>query len=142
MKLDRDSARSRFASARVARLATVDDTVGDGQPHAVPVTFAAEGDQVFMVVDAKPKSSRDLKRLRNIRAHPRVCLLADHYEEDWQALWWVRADGVAEIIEEEAARAAPVRLLARKYPQYRTDAPTGQVIAVAVERWVGWTAST
>ena len=75
--------RSRFAAARVARLATVDQT---GAPHLVPMVFALAGDVIHSAVDAKPKSSRNLKRMRNIQAEPRVAVLADHYETDWTRL--------------------------------------------------------
>lgn len=141
MKLGTDDARRRFAEARVARLATVGETDRAFWPHLVPVTFAATGDRIVTAVDAKPKTSRDLKRLRNIRAHPEVCFLADHYTEDWNALWWVRADGLAGVLEDERERAEPVRLLAAKYEQYRRQGPDGPVIAVTVRRWTGWAAS-
>lgn len=143
MKLDDTTARERFAQARVARLATVGAADGaDVQPHLVPVTFAVDGDRVWTAVDAKPKGTTDLKRLRNIHAYPRVSLLADHYAEDWNALWWVRGDGVASVREDEAAITPAVRLLARKYDQYRQQAPSGPAIAVDVHRWVGWIASS
>lgn len=143
MKLDGSAARERFTRQRVARLATVGEAAGENlQPHVVPVTFAVDGDRILTAVDAKPKGSKDLKRLRNIRAHPRVSLLADHYAEDWDALWWVRADGVATVLEDEAAIDPPVRLLARKYEQYARQPPRGPVIDVEVHRWVGWTASS
>lgn len=82
----------RFAARRVARLSTVS---ARGDPHVVPVVFAVVGDVVFTAVDAKPKSTRSLRRLANIEAKPRVSMLVDHYEEDWSALWWVRVDGTA-----------------------------------------------
>src|SRR3954452_24607785 len=93
------TARERFASAPIVRLATLD---ADGRPHLVPTTFAVEGDHVYTAVDHKPKRSRDLKRLRNILGDPRVALLADHYEDDWARLWWARADGVARILADPA----------------------------------------
>lgn len=141
MKLDSTEARRRFARARVARLATVGDATGAGpQPHLVPVTFAVDGERVLTAVDAKPKRSTDLKRLRNIRACPNVSLLVDYYAEDWNALWWVRADGTAQILEkEEEARVAAACLLVGKYDQY-PQAPEGPVIEVMVRRWVGWAA--
>ncbi|MBO0786795.1 MAG: pyridoxamine 5'-phosphate oxidase family protein, partial [Actinobacteria bacterium] len=80
MRLAAGEARRRFAAARIARLAT---TGADGQPHLVPVTFALDGDLLYTAVDAKPKTTRQLRRLRNIRGNPRVSLLADHYQEDW-----------------------------------------------------------
>ncbi|MEV6317062.1 TIGR03668 family PPOX class F420-dependent oxidoreductase [Streptomyces sp. NPDC051776] len=135
MELQPAEARRRFAAQRVARLATVSD---DGRPHLVPVTFALDGDTFFSAVDHKPKRVRDLRRLRNIRANASVALLADHYAEDWAALWWVRADGTAEIIEDESGRARPVALLVEKYPPYRERPPRGPVVAVTVYRWSGW----
>ena len=83
-------ARRRFAAARVARLATADAA---GRPHIVPITFAVDGDVVYSAVDAKPKRRTALKRLANIAANPAVALLVDHYADDWNELWWVRADG-------------------------------------------------
>ena len=138
MNLAQDEARSRLAAARVARLATV-DTRGD--PHLVPITFAALSDRIVTAVDHKPKRTTELARLRNLRARPRVCVLADHYEERWEALWWVRADGVARIlagVEDAREREAALDLLAAKYAQYRQHRPEGPVIVVAVERWSGW----
>ena len=134
-------ARERFAAARVARLATAD---AGGRPHVVPVVFAVDGDCVYSVVDAKPKRTTALRRLANVAENPRVALLADHYEEDWGALWWVRADGVGRVLEpgsgveaEGAEAARAVDLLRARYPQQRA---VGAVLAVdvrALERLVG-----
>jgi PPOX class probable F420-dependent enzyme len=130
-------ARERFAAAPVARLATIG---ADGQPHLVPVTFALAGDVVYTAVDAKPKQTTRLQRLRNIRASPRVALLADHYDADWARLWWVRADGLAVIHERTADLPWLAALLAERYPQYRAQPPSGPVIQIAVHRWTGWAA--
>ena len=138
LKLTAAEARQRFAAAPVARLATVGPA---GRPHLVPVTFAVDGDHVYTAVDAKPKTTTNLRRLRNIRRDPRVAVLADHYEADWDRLWWARADGLASILGEPAGRARPLELLAARYPQYRVNPPAGPVIAIAVERWTGWAAS-
>jgi PPOX class probable F420-dependent enzyme len=129
-------ARDLFAGARVARLATVGAT---GRPHLVPVVFALDGDVLFTAVDAKPKRTTALKRLENIAANPRVALLADHYDEDWDALWWARADGVARVASDADARRG-IALLVERYEQYRAAPPRGPVIAVAIERWSGWRA--
>jgi PPOX class probable F420-dependent enzyme len=137
MRLGAGEARGRFGAARVARLATVGPT---GAPHLVPVTFALDGDHVYSAVDSKPKSTPDLRRLRNIRADPRVAVLADHYDEDWSLLWWVRAEGEAAILAGPGEMAGPLRLLAGRYPAYRRDPPAGPVIAIAVRRWSGWAA--
>ena len=131
-------ARQRFAAVPVARLATLGPA---GEPHLVPITFALAGDHVYTAVDAKPKTTMDLRRLRNIRRDPRVAVLADHYEADWDRLWWARADGTAVILARDAEMTAPLALLARRYPQYRASPPGGPVIRVQVERWTGWAAS-
>jgi PPOX class probable F420-dependent enzyme len=136
--LGEDDARRRFASARVARLATVDV---DGEPHLVPVVFAVEGNTVLMAVDAKPKRHRRLRRLRNIAVRPAVTLLVDHYDEDWAALWWVRADGVAEVSEEPSVLDRARRALARRYPQHCDQPPPGPAVVVDVRRWSGWAAA-
>ncbi len=130
--------RERFAEARVARLATVSAA---GKPHIVPVTFAVAGDVVYTAVDAKPKATRDLQRLRNLRARPQAALLADHYSDDWSQLWWARADGEATVTDDAGAMAEPVRLLAARYGQYRPNPPAGPVIILRVSRWTGWSAS-
>lgn len=142
MRLTEDDARTRLASAPVVRLATAD---ADGRPHLVVATFApdfapdpASGDRLYTAVDAKPKSTRDLRRLRNIRANPRVAVLADHYEDDWTRLWWVRADATAEVVADPAEMARPIALLAERYPQYRANPPEGPVVVVSVQRWSGW----
>ena len=138
LKLTAAQARQRFATAAVARLATIGPA---GQPHLVPITFALDGGHVYTAVDAKPKTTTNLRRLRNIRRDPRVAVLADHYEADWDRLWWARADGLASILGEPAHRARPLELLAARYPQYRANPPAGPVIAITVERWTGWAAS-
>ncbi|MQA16999.1 MAG: TIGR03668 family PPOX class F420-dependent oxidoreductase [Pseudonocardiaceae bacterium] len=130
------AARRRFAEARVARLATV-----SRPPHLVPVTFALDGDTVYTAVDAKPKRSRQLRRLDNIEADSAVALLADHYSDDWHELWWVRADGEATVRHDPAVLHRATPLLAAKYPQYRHAPPEGPVIVVAVTAWRGWSAS-
>ena len=131
--------RDRFVSARVARLATVAE---DRTPHLVPVVFTVADDTLVTCVDHKPKSTRRLRRLANIRATPAVSLLVDHYDDDWTALWWVRVDGTAQVIDADAAEAArAIDLLAEKYPQYRTDRPAGPVIVVRDLTWHGWSAT-
>ena len=67
-----------------------------------------------------------------------VTVLADHYSEDWETLWWVRADGRAAILTGQRQMAEPLRLLADRYWQYREAPPTGPVLAATVERWTGW----
>lgn len=136
--MDPGAARERFAAARVARLASI----GPHGPHLVPVCFAIAGDTIYSAVDAKPKRDVRLQRLRNLGADPRAALLADHYDDaDWSTLWWVRATGRARVLGpgDPEAVAAVDRLVAR-YAQYREARPPGEVLAVDVRRWSGWTA--
>jgi PPOX class probable F420-dependent enzyme len=130
-------ARELFASAAVARLATV---AADGAPHLVPVCFAVNGAVVYSAVDDKPKRTTDLARLANIAAEPRVALLADHYDGDWTRLWWVRADGRARVVTAADERALALEALAAAYTQYAGRPPQGPVIAIEVHRWSGWSA--
>lgn len=136
MGMTADQARTRFAAARVLRLATADAA---GKPHLVPATFALDGDMIAIAVDHKPKRHTNLKRLRNIEENPAVTLLVDHFDEDWDRLWWVRADGEARVIENELAYEL-VDALVDKYEQYREHRPAGPVIAIQVSRWSGWSA--
>ena len=134
--MDCAEARARFAAARVARLATVR---ADGTPHLVPIVFTLRGDTVYSAVDDKPKRTRTLARLAHVADNPAVSLLADHYEDDWSALWWARGDGLGRVLapDDPEARAA-VGLLAQRYPQQQG---AGAVLAVDVTRWSGWAAS-
>src|ERR1700742_472597 len=138
MRLTPGEARERLGAARVARLATVSAT---GQPHLVPCTFAVDGDLIYTAVDHKPKKSTNLRPLRNIRENPRVALLADHYSEDWDELWWVRVDGWASVVEDDLGLQDPLDVLADRYEQYQERRPAGPVIVIQVDRWKGWSAS-
>jgi PPOX class probable F420-dependent enzyme len=132
-------ARDLLASARVARLATCDAA---GQPHLVPIVFALDGDVIVTAVDHKPKRTTRLRRLANIAANPRVSVLADHYDDDWDRLWWVRADGTARVVEPDAPdHTDAVTLLSERYEQYRDRPPAGPAIAITVSRWSGWSAT-
>jgi PPOX class probable F420-dependent enzyme len=127
--------RRLFASSPVSHLSTVRP---DGRPHVVPMVFALVEDTVYSAVDAKPKRSRGLQRLANIRADPRCALLVDHYEDDWRRLWWVRADGYGEVVDEPSGTHRGIQALVRRFSQYRDDPPAGPLLVVTVERWSGW----
>ena len=129
--------RDRFTKARVARLATV----GPDGPHLVPVVFAVDNDHLFVAVDHKPKRTTRLKRLTNIATNPLVSVLVDHYSDDWEQLWWVRADGEASIVTAPRDTTAGLDLLVAKYPQYRRQRPAGPLIDINVRSWSGWAAS-
>jgi PPOX class probable F420-dependent enzyme len=127
--------RQRLASARVGHLATVRP---DGRPHVVPCCFALVEETVYSAVDAKPKSTLALQRLRNVAVHPGASLVVDHYEEDWTALWWIRVDGTARVLESGPERGAALEALSSKYVQYVEAPPPGAVVAIDVTDWRGW----
>jgi PPOX class probable F420-dependent enzyme len=129
------TARRRVSEARVGRLATVRP---DGRPHVVPCCFALDGDVVYSVIDAKPKSTLALRRLDNIRGNSSVALLIDHYTEDWNALWWIRLDGMARVVESGGDREHALERLRQKYAQYVAQAPPGPVVIVDVTEWRAW----
>lgn len=137
--MDEDAARRRLTAAPVARLATAG---ADGRPHVVPVCFAVDGDRIVSSVDAKPKRGRDLKRLRNVAANPRVALLVDHYEDDWTRVWWVRADGTGRVVDGGADADRAHDLLRAKYAPYRDGVDLlARVLVIDVDAWRGWSFS-
>jgi PPOX class probable F420-dependent enzyme len=137
--VDAAAMRHRLADARVATLGTVD---AQGRPHVVPVCFAWTDDgRLVTAVDHKPKRTTALARLAHVRANPAVTVLAHHYEEDWSALWWVRVDGTAVVVDDPRSHPELVDPLVAKYPAYVDRPPAGPAIVVTVERWQGWSAS-
>jgi PPOX class probable F420-dependent enzyme len=129
--------RELVAAAQVARLATIGR---DGRPHLVPISFALDGDVLYSAVDEKPKRSPRLQRLANVRTHPQVAVLVDHYEDDWTRLWWVRLRGAGRVVRGGPELEAALELLAEKYEQYREQPPGGPVLAITIEEWRGWSA--
>ena len=105
-------------SARVAHLATAD---AKGQSHVIPICFVFDGKHFYSPIDEKPKRAAPskLKRLKNIGENPNVALVIDHYDEDWRKLAYVLIFGRARVIKRGIAHRQAVRLLRRKYPQYR-----------------------
>lgn len=136
--MDSREAKQRLAESRAARLATVSD---EGEPHIVPFVFALDGDTLYFAVDAKPKTTTNLRRLKNIAANPAVSVLVDHYEDDWSKLWWVRADGTARVVSNSEEARHATDLLANRYAQYRSNRPDGPVVAIHIDRLTGWSGS-
>jgi PPOX class probable F420-dependent enzyme len=127
-----------FARMRVARLATADDT---GQPHVIPIVFAADNQRLYTPLDNKPKrvEPRELRRVRNMVQNPKVAVVIDHYDEDWTQLAWVLVTGQAAILERGEAYDAGVRLLQEKYSQYQAmplkDRPLIAITPIRVTSW-------
>jgi len=133
--VDRAIARQRLADTRVGYLATV---TADVCPHVVPCCFVLHARTVYSAVDAKPKSTLDLRRLQNVNNNPACSLLVDHYDEDWTTLWWVRVDGSGRVIDDGDERERAFGLLATKYRQYRETPPPGPFLAIDIEHWRMW----
>jgi len=134
--VDDAAMRARLAQARIGRLATVR---ADGRPHVAPCCFVLAGDIVYSAIDAKPKSTVRLQRIRNLETNAAAALVVDHYDdEDWTALWWVRVDGTARVLDAGAEFESSLDLLTAKYHQYRELRPRGPVIAFDAARWAGW----
>lgn len=115
-----DAERRYLEAARVGRLATADAA---GRPHVVPVCFALADGALVTPIDEKPKDAEptDLRRVRDVRANPRVALVVDHYEADWSRLGWVQVRGRARLVRpDERGHANAVTALREKYDQYRT----------------------
>ena len=140
--MDRGEAIERLRSARVGRLATV---TADARPHVVPFVFAiVERDLdvvAYWAVDRKPKRAERLQRLRNLERNPAAEFVVDGYDEDWRALWWVRASGTGRVVEGASPEhAAALDALASKYRQYASEPPSGPVVAIDIDRISGWRA--
>jgi PPOX class probable F420-dependent enzyme len=105
------------------------------------VCYVFDGQFIYSVLDQKPKRAElpRLKRVRNIQANPQVALVVDHYEADWQRLWYVLLTGRAELLVAGDERAEAIRLLRQKYPQY-WDMPIdpNPVIKITPDRVVSW----
>ena len=127
-----------LASARVGHLAT---TSADGRPHVVPVCFAWVPPVLYTAIDAKPKRTTLLRRIRNILDTGRAAFVVDRWSEDWSQLAYVLVEGPAEVLDDGQERDEALIILTAKYPQY-DDLPLvdNLVVKVAAERVVAWRA--
>ncbi len=107
----------------------------------MPICFAVAGDELVSVVDHKPKRTVELRRLENVRRHPDVQLVVDHYDDDWSALWWVRLSGRGRVVERGAEYDQAIALLAGKYEQYREHRPTGPALVIDITQIRSWEAT-
>jgi PPOX class probable F420-dependent enzyme len=127
-----------FQSARIAHLASAD---AQGRPHVIPICFAFDGKKIYSPIDQKPKktSPLNLKRVRNILANPHVAVVVDRYDENWKKLAYVLIAGRAQLLRRGARHDKAVRLLRKKYPQYRKMALNERpVIRVSIRSWTTW----
>ena len=102
--------------------------------------FAYDEGCLYTAVDHKPKSTHRLKRLRNIGTNPNVSVLVDHYDDDWSRLWWLRIDGIAEVLGSGSRFRKAIAQLVGKYPDYAARPPPGPAIEVRIENVRSWSA--
>lgn len=131
--------RRLISGARVGHFATSDGR----RPAVIPVCFVLRGETVYHAIDAKPKSTppSGLRRVVNIRANPSAALLVDHYDEDWNRLWYALVRGAARLIDGGVEHRRAITALRRKYPQYRTTVPLSAdalVIALEIDHVTHW----
>ena len=118
-------------------LATVHPVRGT---DAVPVVFALlAGPRIVVPVDAvKPKRRTRLQRVVNIERDPRCVLLVEHYEEDWERLWWVRIHATA---RESPVTGDAVDALRARYPRYGAPESIVTTLVLVPTAVTGWAAT-
>jgi PPOX class probable F420-dependent enzyme len=131
VRLKTSEAWSLLRSSHHGVLATVHAERG---VDAVPVVFVVEADSILTPIDTvKAKATPRLQRLVNLERDPRCALLVEHFEDDWAALWWVRAHGTATVV--------PGRHRAlTAFPQYREEAAVTATIVLEPALVTGWRA--
>ena len=134
--------RAFLATARRAVLATI---ARGGRPRLIPICFILDDERplLWTPIDDKAKRTDDpfaLARVRDIGADPRVTLLVDRWDEDWEGLAWLRCEGRATIVEPAAIGHAPaIEALRAKYLQYATHRlETRPLIGIEIERVTSW----
>ena len=132
--------RTTLETARHGYLSTAS---AEGDPHLQPVVFQIVGDSIYIAIDEKPKTTLRLRRLTNIESNPRFALLVDHYDDDWNRLWWILLRGPADVLwpsEWPADEANEViAALRAKYSQYTSmgleERPLLKLTPERVTRW-------
>jgi PPOX class probable F420-dependent enzyme len=133
-----DAERSFLCAHRVARLATCD---AGAQPHVIPVCYGIGSETAYFSIDRKPKraAAGELKRLRNIRENPRVALVVDRYDDDWQRLGWVMLQGPARVVTGGDEHAGAQRDLCRRYAQLGAmDIGSLPVVIIRIRKVLSW----
>jgi nitroimidazol reductase NimA-like FMN-containing flavoprotein (pyridoxamine 5'-phosphate oxidase superfamily) len=107
----------------VGRVATVDKK---GMPHNVPVCPVLDRGKVYFATEI------DAKKVKNIRANPRIAMVFDVYSDSWKKLRGVMLQCKAGIVDEGDFEKIRKKLY-RKYPQYEKEAPIDPEDSVIVE---------
>jgi len=113
-----------IAWERVARVATASAT---GTPHLVPVCHVLADGKLYFASDA------GARKVRNLKANPRIAVTVDLYSDDWSNLKGVMLQGTTRLIEKGPRFRKIRRLLYAKYPQYPDEAALEESEVVIVE---------
>jgi len=114
--------------ARVCRVASVDS---HGVTHVAPLCHAFDVATRTAYVATSGTTATNLKRRR------RAAIECDDYFEDWGRLRGIVAHARARTVRGGAELERAVRLLKRKFKQYRDD-EFDEVIALRVEAATSW----
>jgi PPOX class probable F420-dependent enzyme len=114
--------------ARVCRVASAD---GRGRPHVAPLCHAFDASRRTAYVATSGRTAR------NLRKRPVATIACDEYFEDWGRLRAIVANVRARIVRRGPELDRAVRLLKKKYEQYRDD-EFDDAIALRVERITSW----
>jgi len=137
--------RAFLDDARSAVLVTL---AADGRSRPVPICFVPDPSRpvLYTPLDGKPKTvddPRQLARVRDIEADPRVAVLVERWDEDWANLAWLRLGGSAGLLVRVGRQAREhsiaVDALLVRYPQYEThNLESRPLIRVTIERATSW----
>jgi PPOX class probable F420-dependent enzyme len=119
----------QLAFLQTTRRAVLATIATSGQPRQVPICFAVveggDGAILYSPLDEKPKRGSDphtLARVRDLLVRPRVSLLVDRWDEDWEKLVWLRVEATASLVEPGDPEHDPAIVALRvRYRQYRTQ---------------------
>lgn len=119
-------------------------TFGPRGIDSVPIVFACVADRLYSPIDGKPKRGVELQRIRNLQRDDRYTLLLQHYDDDWEGLWWLKVTGTAAVRPtaslDEDLFVALKQTLTAKYPQYETVGvfAGGRVLELAIQSSNSW----
>jgi PPOX class probable F420-dependent enzyme len=114
--------------ARITRVSSAD---GRGRPHVAPLCHAFDSSRRTAYVATGGRTAQNLRR------RPAAALECDDYFEDWDRLRAVVAHARARFVGPGPELDRAVRLLKKKYRQYRDD-EFDEVIALRIERVASW----
>ncbi|MBZ4319934.1 pyridoxamine 5'-phosphate oxidase family protein [Streptomyces huiliensis] len=121
-------ARAWVHRNRLGRLATVGR---DGAPHAVPVIYAYDHRRNLLVFMSAPGT----RKVRNLLADPRVCVVVD----DGQTLRGAQVSGRARVVDGGPEFDGLQRyLLEQGRVTHVRPASEQVVVVVEPDRWVSW----